>query len=262
MRDADLRGARRLFTVESPRVVRRFLRSGWPIESVLLESPVAEELQSELDALEKTVAVYVVAHRALNHISGYEFHNGALALGQRNAVPPTALDFEQCVLRERALILAADAVVHVDNMGGLFRNGACLGASGLLLGQGCADPLFRKTVRISSGWVFSLPWQRTECLAERLVQLRDQHGFEILGLELSAESVPLASIQPAQKTVLVLGAEGAGLSDDVLDACTRVAQIPVRTHANEPDQPSLNVATASAIALHDLLGRLPSDDFD
>ena len=249
LRDADLRGARSLFTVESERVLERFLRSRWPIDSILIEEDVHTRLRGQLLEVDDGVPVYVARNGALDAISGYGFHRGALALGRRETTPPAELRLDRIYGRPESTLLAADGVVHVDNMGGLFRNAACLGASGILLGPGCADPLFRKTIRISSGHVFRVPWELTGDLQGTLEFLRNTHDFRLIGLELSNESRDIEQMSASERTVLIVGAEGEGITREIRDLCDEIVHIP---GAGEDGQNSLNVAVASAIGLHEL----------
>jgi tRNA G18 (ribose-2'-O)-methylase SpoU len=249
LRDADLRGARALFTVESERVLERFLKSGWPVESILIEEDVHIRLKEILDEVNDEVPVYVARKGTLDTISGYGFHRGALALGRRAPGPPAGLRLEELYTHTRCTLLAADGVVHVDNMGSLFRNAACLSASGILLGPGCADPLFRKTVRISSGHVFKVPWELTNDLQGTLLALKERHDFRIIGLELTDESHSIERMSVSERTILIVGSEGEGISAETRSVCDEVVHIP----GDRPnDQDSLNVAVASAIGLYEL----------
>ena len=249
LRDADLRGARSLFTVESQRVLERFLESGWPVETVLVEEDVQMRLQALLDRLDDAVPVYVTPNGALDAVSGYGFHRGALALGRRNPGAPKQLRLEEVCTRSTCTLLAADGVAHVDNMGSLFRNAACLGASGLLLGPGCTDPLFRKTIRISSGHVFRIPWKVADDFHETLQTLK-AIDFKVIGLELSDVSHDIEHMTVAKKTIMIVGSEGDGLSPSTRALCDELVHIPGRGTMDQ--QESLNVAVASAIGLHEL----------
>jgi tRNA G18 (ribose-2'-O)-methylase SpoU len=261
LRDKDLRGARRLFTVESPRVLGRFLASGWPIESVLIEPEIAEKLEPQLVTLDQGVPVYVTPKGALRAISGYGFHGGALALGRRDGRTTGLHALADAIQKTESTILAAEGVVHVDNMGSLFRNAACLGADGVLLSPTCADPLLRKTVRISIGSVFTLDW--TRCESERwldtLEKLSHEHGFHLVALETGDGIAPIDRLQLAPRTMLLLGAEGTGLSPDTLRMCDQVLEIPMRADGGAS---SVNVAVASAIGLYELARRRRGQDLD
>lgn len=264
LRDADLRGARRLFTVESRRVVSRFLRSGWPIESVLLEAQVARELAPILTAAPEDTPIFVAPEGSLRAISGYGFHGGALALGRRTERSLETMFPEGVPMKERITILAAEGVVHVDNMGGLFRNADCLGADGVLLAPDCADPLFRKTVRISTGRVFTTPWCVLEPWPAGLDRLREEHGFHVVGLDTHPDAVSIDEMSDHPRTILLMGGEGPGLSQEAMGSCDQLCEIPVRRADSEREDASINVAVASGIALHERFrrGRLLGNDLD
>ena len=263
LRDADLRGARRLFTVESFRVVRRFIRSGWPIESLLLEPEVATRLGEDLGRVPAEVPIYVAPEGSMREISGYGFHGGALALGRRDGRAEDTGWITGLLERPRLTILAAEGVVHVDNMGSLFRNAACLGADAVLLAPDCADPLLRKTIRISAGRIFSLPWSFLEPWEATLDRLRREHRFRVIGLDTDPRSESIDAMKDASRTILLLGGEGHGLRERTLRCCDQLCEIPVVSSDQDGDDASLNVAVASAIALHERLRRLrSSDDLD
>lgn len=255
LRDADLRGSRKLFTVESLRVVRRFLRSGWPVESLLLEPEAARELSRELDDVPEVVPIYLAPEKALRAISGYGFHGGALALGRRTSRTPGIDCLEGMLDRPELTIVAAEGVVHVDNMGSLFRNACCLGADAVLLSPTCADPLLRKAVRISTGRVFSLPWSFVAPWEESLERLKRDHGFKIIGFDTHAESVAMDMMQTSKRVVMLFGGEGHGLKDATVDICDQLCEIPVRPSDDQEEDASINVAVASGIALHERFRR-------
>jgi tRNA G18 (ribose-2'-O)-methylase SpoU len=255
VRDADLRGAHGLFLVESARCVARFLRacaSGpWKPVSVLA-APQHLPLLAPLAAragcpLIEAPLEWIAAH------SGYRFHHGALALGRHTEGPglPSLLT---SLPAGPATLVIADGVVHVDNVGALFRNAACLGASAIALGPGCADPLGRKSIRISMGRVFGVPFTGVSDAAEAVRAARAA-GFECIALEQAAGSVPLQVWRPAPRVAIVIGAEGRGVAPELLAACDRCVEI-----ASSPDPlageldgpPSLNVSTALALVLHEL----------
>ena len=249
LRDADLRGARKLFTVESERVLSRYLASDWSVESVLVESDVAKRLSESLESLENRVPVYVTEPGLLRSISGYGFHGGALALGRRDSRGQGLNSLEPLFKQKRSTLLAAEGVVHVDNLGALFRNGACLGTDGILLSPNCSDPLLRKAIRISTGRVFEVPWARCDDWPGVLEQLREVHGFRILGLETTPNAQDIERMDCGHRNLILVGAEGHGLSQEALGQCDQVLEIP---GAHDRTVESMNVAVASAIGLHEL----------
>jgi tRNA G18 (ribose-2'-O)-methylase SpoU len=254
VRDADLRGEHGLFLVESARCVARFLRAcrtgAFQAVSVLADprhlpsiGPAAAAVQCPvIEAPLQEIAAW----------SGYRFHHGALALGRHTAGLP--LPDLLAAQPPRATLVVADGVVHVDNMGSLFRNAACLGATGVLLGPGCADPLGRKAVRISMGRVFGVPWGCTPDLPTALDQARAA-GFHLTAVEQSPTATPLHRWTPAPRAALLLGAEGRGLDPALLatcDACVEIPSAPDPLAGEGDGPPSLNVATALAVVLGEL----------
>ena len=208
VRDADLRGSHGLFLVESARCVARFLRAcrrgPWKAVSVLLapeHAAVLSPLAARVDCpVFQSDMASIAAH------SGYRFHHGALALGvHTEGLPMHAL--LAALPTGRASVLVADGVVHVDNMGALFRNAACLGASAVVLGPGCADPLGRKCIRISMGRVFGVPYATVPNAADALAQLKHA-GFTCVAVEQSPGAIALHDWRPPPRVALLLGAEG------------------------------------------------------
>jgi tRNA G18 (ribose-2'-O)-methylase SpoU len=146
-------------------------------------------------------------------------------------------------------VVALEDLVDVDNVGAIARNAAALGADALLLSPRCADPFYRKAIRVSMGSVFSLPVVRARRWPDDLLALRPR---ALVGAVLS-EAVPAAQLPPLPRFVLVLGAEGPGLSPETIRLCDHRATIPMA-----PGADSLNVATAGAVLLYELLSRRAS----
>ena len=254
-RDADLRGAHGLFLVESARCVSRFLRAcergPWKPVSVLL----APEHMAAVAPLATRAGcpVFEADMESIAAHSGYRFHHGALALGEHTQGPPLQ-DLLAALPPGPASVLVADGVVHVDNIGALFRNAACLGASAVVLGPGCADPLGRKCIRISMGRVFGVPFTTVPDAGAALAQLK-QSGLQCVAVEQSPTAIALHDWKPPQRVALLVGAEGRGVQPALLRACDACVEIagsldPLAGEGDGP--PSLNVSTASAIVLHEL----------
>jgi len=254
-RDADLRGAHDLFLVESPRCVARFLRacqSGrWRARSVLA---CPEHLPLLAPLAERVACPLITASRQeIERWSGYRFHHGALALGEHRPAWDLA-EIMRGIPREHACVILADGVVHVDNVGSLFRNAACLGACAVVLGPGCADPLGRKCIRISMGRVFGVPFAHAADLKQVIGQLAAE-GIQAFCLEQSAAAQPLHAWRPPSRVALLVGAEGRGVTPDLQAACqgcVEIASAPDPLAGPDDGPPSLNVATALAVVLHGL----------
>lgn len=265
VRDADLRGRDGLACIETERVVRRFL-AAWirgrtagrthaaacEPSSVLCDArtlPRLEPLLAQLDGVDCFVAPDADAVTA---ISGYGLHSGALAIARRLPEPPA-----DALGARGGTVACCEGIVHTDNLGAVFRNAASFGAAGVLLSPGASDPLLRKTIRVSMGRVFDVPWARAARWPDDLRALRERHGFRIVAAEDVPGAADVADVPRTERTVIVFGAEGAGVSREVLAMADAVARIPMSTHdgALADDPPSLNAAVASAVMLDRLCAR-------
>jgi tRNA G18 (ribose-2'-O)-methylase SpoU len=250
--DPELLRTHGVFVAEGRQVVRHLLASTrFAIRSVLV-SPAA--LGGLHDALEARAAlpVYVMSVGRLSALVGFNLHRGCLALGERPpAIPFGAWWHEAAASR---LIVALERVGNADNMGALFRNALAFGAGGILLSPGCCDPLYRKSIRVSMGAALRLPFSVDPQWPEGVCALR-RAGARILALTPHAPARDLgdalAGCEPGTTVALMLGHEGEGLSEPAMNAADERVRI-----ALAPGVDSLNVATASAIALHACRRRL------
>jgi len=217
--------------------------------SVLVTAPALEGLRDALAAARVDVRVYLARPEIVHAIAGFKFHLGCLAVAERGAEPPPAALTDP---PGRRLLVVLEDITNPDNVGGVFRNAFAFGADAVLLSARCADPLYRKTIRVSVGGSLAVPWSRLEGWTEGLGRLRDA-GYSIMALTPRA-ATDIADVGAArgvsERVALVLGAEDHGLSKE-----TRArADVEVGI-AMAPGADSLNVATASGIALHRLLHR-------
>jgi len=246
LKERHLNAAGSRFVAESERVVRRLLASGLRVCSVLVTPPRLAAMAAELDG-ETRFPVYVASQEVLDGIAGFHVHRGCLAIGERPARRPVPDDAR--------LVVAVEDLVDVDNLGSIVRNAVAFGAAALLLSPRSADPFYRKAIRVSLGGVFALPVIRLERWPDELAELRAARGFSIVGAVVDAAATPLPAFAPPQKTVLLLGAEGPGLSAAAQAVCDHRVTIPMSPSAGAD---SLNVATAGAICLYHLSSRLSS----
>jgi len=217
---------------ESPHVVRRVVGAAREVRSLLLTPGAAEALADVVAGLD--APVYVAPRAVLEQVVGFDLHRGALAAVARPPLPP--LDE---VLRGAALVAALEGLNDHENLGVLFRNAAAFGVDAVVLDDRCADPLYRRTVRVSIGHACTVPWTRYR----RLTDLRAA-GFALVALTPTGEH-PVDRFSWPKRSAVVLGAEGPGLSDASLAEADARVRIPMR-----PGVDSLNVATAAAIAFH------------
>jgi len=223
------------FVAESERVVRRLVSSGLPIQSVLLTAP---RLATLADALGGDFPVYLAPQGVLDGVAGFHVHRGCLAIGVQPAapaVPPGA----------RTLVVLED-LTDVDNLGAIARHAAAFGADAMLLSPRCADPYYRKAIRVSLGAVFGLPIVRLGRWPDELLALRDA-GVALVGAVLAPDATPLGAFVRPPRVALLFGAEGPGLSPGARAACDHRVTIPM-----SPGADSLNVATAAALFLYAL----------
>jgi tRNA G18 (ribose-2'-O)-methylase SpoU len=266
VRDADLRGRDGLCCIETARVVHRFLAScarahaagpaAWDAlacvpRSVLCDRRTLGTLEAALRTLPPIDVFVADGPAAITAISGYELHSGALAIGERRPEPDAP-----ALAALGGTLAACDGIVHTDNVGAIFRNAASFGVSGVLLSPGSSDPLLRKTVRVAMGRVFDVPWARAADWPGALWRMQ-REGWRIVAAEDTPTARPVAEVPPRERTVVVFGAEAAGVRPEILERADAVARIPMSTRggALADDPPSLNVAVASAIMLDRLVLR-------
>jgi tRNA G18 (ribose-2'-O)-methylase SpoU len=244
LRERDLVGRRGRFIIEGEVVLRAFAAAGrHRLDSVLLAEKRVEGLADVLGALPADVPVHVAAQPVLDAVVGFHIHRGILALGTR--APEPDIDDLLAGLCPRATVLALFGVSNHDNVGGIFRNAAAFGAGAVLLDGACCDPMYRKAIRVSVGATLTTPFARLADGADAIALL-ERHGFEVLALS-PAGAEPLHALVPPARAALLLGAEGPGLPDALM-ARARTVSIPMAGRFD-----SLNVATASGIALHRLV---------
>ena len=230
-----------LYLAESVRVIERALAAGHHPRSVL----VLEKWLPEIEPLFASwnVPVYVGTTEVLEVVTGFVMHRGALASMHRPALPPVAE-----LLRDARRVVVLEDIVDHTNVGAIFRAVAGMGADAVLVTPRCADPLYRRSVRVSMGAVLQVPWTR---LGEWEAAAPELHaaGFAIAALALDDRAVDLADFArtPPARVAVVLGTEGDGLSRDALDAADTIVTIPM-DHGVD----SLNVAAAAAVALWSL----------
>lgn len=236
-----------LFVVEGRLVVPRLLdrsaeRGRWAgaAQSVLL-SPAAFDHMRDIVARHASVPVYVVPQAVMDGLVGFHMHRGCLALARRPAIPALTSD----TLGDAGRLIVLEGVNNPDNIGGIFRSAAALGADLVVLGPACADPLYRKSVRTSMGATLEVPYVAAGDWPVALDVLT-RAGIEIVALTTDSGACALPRFVPqAARLALLAGAEGPGLSHAALARADTRVTIPMTGRVD-----SLNVATAIAIALY------------
>ena len=243
LRDVELRkhleAEHGLFLAEGEKVVRRAVEAGFGVRSFLMAprwlDGLAEVLGSADDA-----PCYVVSEALAEQVTGFHVHRGALASLERRPLPPV----EEVLAGARTVVVLEDIVDHT-NVGAIFRSAAALGVDALLLSPRCADPLYRRAVKVAMGAVFTVPYARLEDWYDGMRVLSD-HGFTTVALTLADDARPVEeAVAGLGKVALVLGTEGHGLSPRWEVSADRRATIPMA-----PGVDSLNVAAATAVACY------------
>jgi tRNA G18 (ribose-2'-O)-methylase SpoU len=252
--DHDRLRQRGLFVAEGRLVVERLIRDGrFAVRSLLLSETACRALEPALAQLGQTVPVFLCETQDFEPLTGYNIHRGCLALASR----PCPLSLEALLAGTRSLLVLED-VANADNVGGIFRNAAAFGVDGIVLSRGCADPLYRKSIRTSMAATLRVPFSvaaDAEGWRAALARLR-AHGFQLVALTLGDSAQDLdsfAATAPRERIAVLLGSEDAGLTPEAVAAADARVRIAIRR-----DVDSLNVAVAAGIALHRLLAA-PAD---
>ncbi|MGW6896100.1 RNA methyltransferase [Streptomyces sp. NBC_01727] len=270
--DVELRRRREpaegLFIAEGEKVIRRARHAGYEMRSMLLSAKWVDLMRDVID--EVPAPVYAVSPELAERVTGYHVHRGALASMQRRPLP-TADELLTSTRRgvvmesvnddtdigavlpsglperagQRRIAIFEDIVDHA-NLGAAFRNAAALGVDAVFLTPSCADPLYRRAVKVSMGAVLAVPYARFESWPRDADVVR-KHGFVLAALALAATSITLDELagRRYEKLALMLGTEGEGLSAGALRAADEHVRIPMDAGVD-----SLNVAAASAVAFY------------
>lgn len=249
---------RGLYMAESFYVISRALNGGHRPRSFLMSErwlPQFAEVFTEFfgDAEGGDIPVFIADEAILEQLIGFHLHRGAMAAMHRPEMPPVDALLTTVPTRPngqaRRVAILEDLVDHT-NVGAAFRSAAALAIDAVLVTPSCADPLYRRSVRVSMGTVFQVPWTRLDDWNKGTIDQLHSHGFTVAALALSNDSVSLdefvaspACTEPNSKVALVFGAEGDGLKARTINNCDVTVRIPMAGGVD-----SLNVAAASAVA--------------
>lgn len=232
-----------LYIAESLKILERALRAGHLPRSVLSSRawlPHLHELAAVVGGALDGVPVFIAPDDLVESLTGYRVHRGTLASMHRPALPTV----ESLVAGARRLVILENIIDHT-NVGAIFRSVAGIGADAVIVSPTCADPLYRRSVRVSMGTVVQTPWTRTPSWGH-LVECLRANDVAIVALALTpeAESLDAFASNPPNKLALMMGTEGAGLTPEAIACADHVVSIPMNHGVD-----SLNVAAASAVAL-------------
>ena len=203
---------------------------------------------ADLPALAEAAAqapLYVVPDEVAESLTGYRVHRGALASLGRKTLPEV-----RAVTGDARRVVVLEDLVDHGNVGAIFRCAAALGVDAVVLSPRCADPLYRRSVKVSMGAVFTIPYARMTGWHDGLAELKSS-GFRVLALTPDERATPITgALRTAEKLALVLGTEGDGLSARWLHEADEAVRIPMNPAARAAGVDSLNVVAAAAIACH------------
>ena len=239
-----------IFIAESPRVIERALDAGCVPLSFLVEKKHLEQEARTLMERCPESPFYTAEFDVLTQITGYKLTRGMLCAMRR----PKPLSVEEvCAGTHRIAIL--ENVVNPTNVGAIFRSAAALNMDAVLLTPDCSDPLYRRSIRVSMGTVFQIPWTyfpEDASWPEEGMKLLKESGFKTVSLALRNDSVEINDpvLHAEERLAVILGTEGEGLVSTTIADSDYTVKIPM-SHGVD----SLNVAAASAVAFWELGGK-------
>lgn len=237
---------RGLYLAESEKVIRRALAAGHRPRSFLMGQRWLTDLSDLVEQAEsQSVPVYFAQAPVIEAMTGFHLHRGALASMHRPPLLAPEVLLRKALERQTPRVVILENIVDHTNLGAVFRSCAALGVDAVLITPRCADPLYRRAVRVSMGTVFQVPWTRIDPWPAGLQVLRD-HGFTVAAFALGDGAISLDELAADQpdRLAIVLGTEGEGLSRLAVKGADVVVKIPMA-----PGVDSLNVAAASAVAI-------------
>lgn len=235
-----LNPAEAMFIVESPKVIRTAMSKGFHPMSMLCEERHITGDAADIIEANPDMPVYTASRQLLSALTGYTLTRGVLCAMRRPMLPSV-----EDICRDARRIVVIDSVTDTTNIGAIFRSAAALGIDAVLLTPTSCDPLNRRSVRVSMGSVFLVPWTWIDSPQQSLNAL----GFKTVAMALTDKSISLTSptLKSEPRLAIVMGTEGDGLDQSVIDAADYTVKIPM---AHGVD--SLNVAAASAVAFWEL----------
>ena len=233
-----------IFIAESPKVIRTALESGYEPLSLLAERKYITGQANDIIEKCADIPVYTADSDVLTQLTGFKLTLGLLCAMRRKPVPE--LDD---VLKNASRIAVLEDVMNQTNIGAVFRSAAALGFDAVILTPASSDPLYRRSIRVSMGTVFRIPWTYFKCSSPDYVSILKKYGFTTAAMALRKDTVSIDDpcLTSADKLAVILGTEGEGLREETIDACDHTIKIPM-SHGVD----SLNVAAASAVAFWQL----------
>lgn len=231
-----------IFVAESPNVIRSALDAGYEPVSMLADRGYITGQGSDIAARTGDIPIYTAPRDVLAGLTGAKLTKGMLCAMKRKELPSVN---EALSGADRIAML--EDITNQTNIGAIFRSAVALGFDAILLTEKCSDPLFRRTVRVSMGTVFQLPWAYASLTSPEYVHALHDMGFITAAMALHDESVTIEDerLRDAKRLAVIFGTEGTGLKAGTVEACDYTVKIPMHNGVD-----SLNVAAASAVAFY------------
>lgn len=236
-----------IFIAESPKVIRLALNSGYEPLSLLTERKYISGQGRDIIERCGDIPIYTADSEILTSLTGFRLTQGILC-AMRRKLPA---DYTEICRKARRIAVLED-VMNQTNVGAVIRSAAALDFDAVLLTEASSDPLYRRSVRVSMGTVFQIPWAYINGESPGYVEKLREMGFFMVAMALSSNTVDIDDplLRDREKLAVILGTEGEGLKSSTIEACDAAVKIPM---ANDVD--SLNVAAASAVAFWELRKR-------
>ena len=233
-----------IFVAESPKVIKTALDSGYTPISLLAERKYINRQAADIIERCGNIPVYTASSQVLAKLTGFKLTQGLLCAMRRRALPVPA-----SILAGAERIAVLENVMNQTNIGAIFRSAAALGFDAVALTPSCSDPLFRRSIRVSMGTVFQLPWTYLSCGAPDYIYELKKLGFACAAMALRNDTVRIddPDLRQEKKLAVIFGTEGNGLTNASVSACDYTIKIPMMNGVD-----SLNVAAASAVAFWEL----------
>lgn len=233
-----------IFIAESPKVIRLALDAGYEPFSILIEKKYINGQAKDIIERCGDIPIYTADSSVLTQLTGFKLTQGVLCAMRRRELPSA-----EAICSKAKRIAVLEDIMNQTNVGAIFRSAAALNFDAVLLTSACSDPLYRRSVRVSMGTVFRLPWSYFDCQSPDYITQLKQLGFSTVAMALHSNTVDIDDpvLQSKEKIAVILGTEGEGLKETTIESCDYTAKIPMADGVD-----SLNVAAASAVAFWQL----------
>jgi tRNA G18 (ribose-2'-O)-methylase SpoU len=234
-----------IFVAEGEKVILRLLDSALVIQSILLSQDWFDEHQTLIERNANTIEVFIGGKKLLETIVGHVLHQSIMGVA-KVPKPITSEEILDTLAADHRLFVLVDGITNAENMGVITRNCVCFGVDAVLVLPNSCDPYLRRSVRNSMGNIFQIPIVYIHSTIEEIKRLK-QSGVRFYAAHPHSKSIDIRSASFSKNSCIVFGAEGPGISSEVLELCDDFVSIPMKAGVD-----SLNVASASAVLLWEL----------